>query len=441
MRKTTIAHRRTTLKKLLHVLTQRETAILEALYADFKKPGVEGLLTETNFVRAELSATIRNLKSWARPKRVLPSVLNFPSADFIYPEPYGNVLVISPWNYPFQLAMCPIIAAYAAGNSVVLKPSELSANTANLVAQIVSEVFAPAEIEVVQGGADVAQSLLERRWDYIFFTGSVGVGKKIAKAAAQYLTPVTLELGGKNPCIVSPSANLKLAAKRIVWGKFINAGQTCIAPDYLLVEASVKMAFIQVLKDEITQAFGENPQHSPDLARIVSQKHWERLVAMIAPEKVIFGGQSDKESLFLSPTLIDESDSQSALMSDEIFGPILPILCYDSERDLDRIIGSYEKPLALYVFADDREFATRIVHRFPFGGGCINDVLVHFANSRLPFGGVGHSGMGAYHGKRSFDTFVHQKAIVKKATWLDIPLRYAPYRDKLTFLRKWLKWF
>ncbi|RZJ65850.1 MAG: aldehyde dehydrogenase [Flavobacterium sp.] len=438
--KTTVGQRKETLKKLLHVLTVREDAIVKALYDDFKKPGFEAVLSETHFVMSELKQTIRNIKSWSRTEMVFPSILNFPSIDHLLKEPYGNVLIISPWNYPFHLAMLPTIAAYAAGNSVILKPSELTPNTSSLISQIVSEVFDPTDVEVFQGGSDVAEKLLERRWDYIFFTGSVSVGKKVAQAAAKNLTPVTLELGGKNPCIVAASANLKLAAKRIVWGKFINAGQTCIAPDYVLVESSIKTKFIQFLKDEIVLAYGENPQESADLARIVSEKHWQRLVDMIESEKVVHGGQYDKESLYVSPTIIDETNGKSELMKDEIFGPILPVLGYDSESDLDRIITLYEKPLSLYVFTDDSDFAKHIVKKYPFGGGCINDVVIHFANSRLPFGGVGHSGIGAYHGRRSFDTFTHKKAITRKATWLDIPLRYAPYGNKVEILRKWLKW-
>ncbi|MBD3581213.1 aldehyde dehydrogenase [Flavobacterium selenitireducens] len=436
----TVSQRKETLKKLLHVLSLREDAIIQALRDDFGKPAFETVLSETFIVSSTLKSTIRNLRSWASDDWVFPSVLNFPSSDRIVKEPYGKVLVISPWNYPFQLALLPVIAAYAAGNSVILKPSELTPNTSSLISNIVSEVFDPVDVEVFQGGSDVAEKLLERRFDYIFFTGSVATGKKIAEAAARNLTPVTLELGGKNPCIVTSRANLKLSARRIVWGKFLNAGQTCIAPDFLLVEASVKSKFIAMLKAEITAAFGDAPANSPDLARIISDKHWERLVGLIDAEKVVHGGQSDRESRFIAPTLLDETDGESPVMREEIFGPILPVVGYDNESDLDAIIGRYEKPLSLYVFSDDRSESSRIMRQFPFGGGCINDVVCHFANERLPFGGVGHSGMGAYHGKRSFDTFVHKKSLTRRGTWLDIPLRYAPYENKVEFLRKWFKW-
>ncbi|NUY79584.1 aldehyde dehydrogenase [Flavobacterium sp. MAH-1] len=439
-RKTTISQRKETLKKLLHVLTLREDAVIQALHDDFGKSAFEAVLTETYFVTSELKTAIKKLRSWASDEIVFPSVLNFPSSDRIIKDPYGNVLVISPWNYPFQLAMLPVIAAYAAGNSVVLKPSELTPNTSEIVSNIISEVFDPIDVEVFQGGAQVAEKLLERRWDYIFFTGSVNVGKKVAQAAARYLTPVTLELGGKNPCIVTAQANLKLAAKRIVWGKFVNAGQTCIAPDYVLVEASVKSRLLQSLKQEIIAAYGERPQKSPDLPRIINKKHWERLVGLIEHHKVVHGGQSDVAELFIAPTIIDESDLASAIMKEEIFGPLLPVIGFSDENQMDNIIGSYEKPLSLYVFTDDRHQADAIIRKHAFGGGCVNDLLSYFANSRLPFGGVGNSGMGTYHGRFGFDTFTHKKPISRKANWLDITLRYAPYGNKVSLLRKWLKW-
>jgi len=438
--RTSVSERKETLKKLLYVLDKRESAIIAALRDDFGKPAFETVLTETFVVRSELKATIRNIRKWSKDEFVIPSILNFPSFDRISKEPYGTVLVISPWNYPFQLAMLPVISAYAAGNSVIVKPSELTPNTSELLSNIVSEVFNPIDVEVFQGGPEVSEKLLGRRWDYIFFTGSVAVGRKVAEAASRHLTPVTLELGGKNPCIVTANANLKLAAKRIVWGKFINAGQTCIAPDYLLVSSSVKSKFIGLLKSEIVAAYGERPMDSPDFARIVSEKHLKRLTDMIRIEKVVHGGQSDFQTLYLAPTLIDENDRHSDLMKEEIFGPVLPVLGYDSDNDLDQIISAYEKPLSLYVFSDDTKEADNLMRKFPFGGGCINDVVVHFANSRLPFGGVGNSGTGAYHGKRSFDTFVHKKAVVKRGTWLDITLRYPPYGNKIGRIGKWLKW-
>jgi len=438
--KLNIKFRKECLIRLLFSIEENEALIIEALYQDFKKPEFEAVLTETNYVISDLKHTIKNLKCWSKPKRVLPSILNFPSTDFIYSEPYGKVLIIAPWNYPFQLALCPLIAAVAAGNSVVLKPSELTPNTSAIIDEIISKVFSKNHVEVVEGGVNVAQNLLAQKWDYIFFTGSVSVGKIVAKAAAEYMTPVTLELGGKNPCIIDETANIKLAAKRIVWGKFINAGQTCIAPDYLLVQKKVKSELIEHLKQEIVNAYSEKPELSPDYTRIINSRNWERLCKLIETEKVLFGGQSNSEDCYLAPTLIDETSLESPVMKEEIFGPILPIVSYENESELNGIISKYDKPLSLYVFTTKSKFANKIIQQFSFGGGCINDTVIHFSNNRLPFGGVGNSGIGAYHGKMSFDTFSHKKAIVKKANWLDLPMRYAPYKGKLVLIRKILKW-
>ena len=436
----TVAKRKALLKKLLVAIQKHEKAISEALYKDFKKPAFEAYLTETQYVISDLKHTISNINRWAKPKHVWPSILNLPSSEFIYAEPYGRVLIISPWNYPFQLAMCPLIAAIAAGNTVVLKPSELTFNTSQIVTKIVEEVFDVKEAVVVHGGAEFTQSLLEKRWDYIFFTGSVSVGKIVAQAAAKYLTPVTLELGGKNPCIIDEGANLEIAVKRIVWGKFINAGQTCIAPDYILVQAKEKYNFVELLKQEITRAYGENPEVSTDFARIINTKNWQRLQAMIEPKKVIYGGVSNEESRYISPTLLDEPDLNSEVMKDEIFGPILPIISYHNENDIQKIIAHYEKPLSLYVFSENKDFAKKMITHYSFGGGCVNDCVIHFSNKRMPFGGVGHSGLGAYHGKFGFDSFSHKKAIVKKPTWGDVPVRYAPYKNKLKYIKKLLSW-
>jgi len=366
--------------------------------------------------------------------------MTFPSSDFIYSEPYGRVLIIAPWNYPFQLAFSPLIAAIAAGNTVVLKPSELSFQTSQIITKIVEEVFDVKEAVVVHGGPEFAQSLLEKKWDYIFFTGSVAVGKIVAQAAAKHLTPVTLELGGKNPCIIDEGANLEVAAKRIVWGKFVNAGQTCIAPDYILIQAKEKYDFIELVKKEIIAAYGENQEESKDFARIISSKHWKRLSDLIEPSKVIFGGITSENDKYISPTLIDELEMNSELMKDEIFGPILPIISYATEDELQSIINKFEKPLALYVFSDNKKFAEKMITKFSFGGGCVNDCMVHFANKRLPFGGVGNSGIGAYHGKLGFDTFSHKKTIVKRPNWGDNPIRYAPYNKKSNFIKKVISW-
>jgi len=439
--KTDLNYRKQALVKLLLTIQKKEAEIIQALYDDFKKPAFEAVATETSYIVSELEYTIKNLKKWAKPQRVLPSFLNFPSTDYIYKEPYGKVLVIAPWNYPYQLALAPLIAAVAAGNQVVVKPSELADNTSRVIAEIIKESFEEQHVHCVLGGIEVSQNLLSQRWDYIFFTGSVAVGKIVAKAAAVHLTPFTLELGGKNPCIIEETADLKLAAKRIVWGKFLNAGQTCIAPDYLLVHQNIKPTFIGYLKEEITLAYGENPQESPDFPRIINEKNWKRQLQLLENQTVIFGGQSAVSDFYLAPTLLDEPSLDSLVMQEEIFGPILPILSYNSEADLEKIILSYEKPLSLYVFTKENSFAEKTITRFSFGGGCINDTVIHFANKRLPFGGVGYSGIGAYHGKLSFELFSHQKPIVKKGTWLDIPIRYAPYEGKLSGLKKMLKWF
>ncbi len=438
--KTNINFRKETLTKLLNAILIHENEIIDTLYFDFKKPAFESVLTETGYVISELKETIKNINKWAKPKRVFPSLLNFPSKDYIYKEPYGKVLIISPWNYPFQLALCPLISAFAAGNEVVLKPSELTPKTSEIITKIISKVFDNKDVTVIQGGIEVSQQLLSERWDYIFFTGSVAVGKIVAKAAAENLTPVTLELGGKNPCIIDETANLKLAAKRIVWGKFMNAGQTCIAPDYILIQKNMKSHFVDYMKEEIIKAYGDNPSDSPDFARIINTKNCQRLINMIDQKKVIFGGQNDIKNNYIAPTLIGENSIDSELMKDEIFGPILPIITYEKEKQIDAVISKYEKPLAFYLFSENRTFTKHLIQKYSFGGGCVNDTMVHFSNKRLPFGGVGHSGIGAYHGILSFDTFSHKKSILIKSNLLDLPFRYAPYKGKLATIKKILDW-
>lgn len=435
-----VAERKSYLKRLLHELELTEDTICDALYQDFKKPAFEAVLTETHYVKSVIKELIGNLETWTKPKWVWPSLLNFPSSDYILKEPYGSVLVIAPWNYPFQLALCPAIAAFAAGNRVTIKPSEHTPTTSSIIADLMGRVFPKEWIEVMEGDAFVAQNLLAKRWDYIFFTGSVAVAKLVAQAAAQHLTPTTLELGGKNPCIVHHSADIALAAKRIVWGKFINAGQTCIASDYVLVDAKIKGQLVQAIQLEIEKAYGKNTAQSPDFTRIVNEIHFDRLKKLLENQTILCGGITDAEDHFISPTLVNEPSLESALMQDEIFGPILPIISYQAEAEIEAIIARYEKPLALYVFATDKRFSKKISTEFSFGGGCINDTVSQFNNKRLPFGGVGHSGYGAYHGKYSIDTFLHHKSMVRKANWLDLPLRYAPYKNKLAGIRKMLRW-
>jgi aldehyde dehydrogenase (NAD+) len=438
--KTNIDFRKKSLEKLLQNIILHENDIIEALNKDFKKPAFEAVLTETNYVISDLKQTIKKMHSWAKTKKIFPSLLGFPSSEYIYSEPYGKVLIISPWNYPFQLALCPLIGAVAAGNKVTLKPSELTPHTSSIISKIIRESFDNKHVVAILGDVGMAQELLKQRWDYIFFTGSVPVGKIIAKVAAENLTPVTLELGGKSPCIIDETAHLTLSAKRIVWGKILNAGQTCIAPDYILVHQKVKNEFVKLLIKEIENALGKNPEESLDFARIINLKNWERQLQLIEGQKIICGGQSNRDTFYLAPTLLDEPNLDSMVMKEEIFGPILPIISYQSKLEIEKIISSFEKPLALYLFSQNKTFIEEVLTKYSFGGGCINDVLLQMGNSRLPFGGVGHSGMGAYHGKLSFDIFSHQKSIVKKANWLDVKLRYAPYKNKLSLLKKVLKW-
>ena len=437
--KNDISFRKKALKDLLENIITYENDVLDALYKDFKKPNFEGVLTETNYVISDLKETISNIESWARPKKVTASILNFPSSDYIYSDPYGNVLIIAPWNYPFQLALCPLIAAVAAGNHVTLKPSELTPNTSFIIAKIIRETFNEKHVVAILGDVGMAQQLLKQKWNYIFFTGSVAVGKIIAKIAAENLTPVTLELGGKSPVIVDETANLKVAARRIIWGKTLNAGQTCVAPDYVLVHSKVKNEFVVNLKKEITNALGENPELSTDYARIINAKNWERQLSLLENQKIIVGGESNRQGFYLAPTLLDEPDLKSLVMQEEIFGPILPIISYNTKSEIDKIISSFDKPLSFYIFSEKKSFVDEMLAKYSFGGGCVNDVIVHLINNRLPFGGVGNSGIGAYHGKLSFDIFSHKKSIVKRANWLDLPMRYAPYGNKLKWIKKLLK--
>ena len=429
------------LKLLKSVIEEHETKICEALYSDFQKPKFESVLSETAFIISELDHVIKKLKDWAKPKKVSSSIINFPSSDYIYSEPYGACLIIAPWNYPFQLAISPLMGAIAAGNTAVLKPSELAPHTSQILAEILEKVFPQEMVAVFQGGVPVSEALLKEKWDYVFFTGSVAVGKIVAKAIAPHLTPSTLELGGKNPCIVHKSAKVRLAAKRIVWGKFLNGGQTCIAPDYILIDSTIKNEFIAAVQKEITSAYGAIPKDSPDFARIINSKNFERLAEMLEGENCPVGGEIDREHLYIAPTLISEPALTSKVMEDEIFGPILPVLSFSSEQGMSAILANYSKPLALYVFSEDSAFSEQILKSYSFGGGAINDVVVQVVNKKLPFGGVGNSGNGAYHGKHSFDTFSHKKSITKRGTWLDVPLRYAPYGDKVRLIGKLMKRF
>lgn len=429
------------LKALKNEIISKENAIYEALNKDFKKSEFESFISEYGIVISELNLAIKNLKKWSKPQRFKSSLLTFPSKDYVYSEPYGTVLIIAPWNYPFLLAMDPIIMAITAGNTIVVKPSEHTTNTSKLISTIIKNVFPETIAISIEGGVDVSTELLDQKWDYIFFTGSVTVGKIIAKSAAKNLTPVTLELGGKSPCIIDDSINIKLMAKRICWGKFLNGGQTCIAPDYVLIHNNIKEKFIKSLKNEIIRSYGESPENSEDFPRIINKKNTKRLVEMLNNTNIVYGGIINENKNYISPTLIDNPSLDSLIMSEEIFGPILPILTYKNEGDIDNIISSYEKPLAFYVFSKNKHFTEKMISTYSFGGGVINDTLIHFGNSKLPFGGVGASGMGFYHGKHGFDTFSHKKSIIKRGNWIDPSIRYAPYRGKLNLLKKVFNFF
>lgn len=434
--------RKSCLKKLRQAVVTYEDQICDALYSDFKKPKFESLATETQFVLYELDETLKNIDYWSRPKRVNSTWLNFPSSDWLYPQPYGNTLIIAPWNYPFLLTISPLIGALAAGNTAVLKPSEFTGHTSKIIHKIISEVFPEEYVGVVEGGIETSQELLSLKWDYIFFTGSTKVGKIIYQKAAEHLTPVTLELGGKNPCIVDETASIAVSAKRIVWGKFLNCGQTCIAPDYILVHKKVKKELVTELGKSISELYGPSVENSPDLARIAHTSHYKELKEMLKGQTLLFGGEFNDQTRYIAPTLVDEPHLESKIMEGEIFGPLLPIISYESEEAIQKIVSNYEKPLALYVFSKKKKFREKIINTYSFGGGVINDTLLHITNSTLPFGGIGASGIGRYHGKYSFDTFSHQKAIIKKNFWPEIPLRYPPYKlpeklaKKLKFLFK-----
>ena len=429
-------------KKLIELkkeIQKNEKEIELALYKDLGKSSGESFLTEIHFIYAELNIAIKNINKWTRRKSVRPSLLNYPSSDYIIPQPYGITLHISPWNYPFQLSIAPLIGAVAAGNTIVLKPSEYSENTSIILEKILENVFEEGFVKVVQGGPEVSSELLDHHWDYIFFTGSVGVGKIVAEKAAKFLTPTTLELGGKNPCVVDESATIKTTAKRIVWGKFINCGQTCIAPDFLVVHHKIKDQLIEELMLQIKNIYGDDTITSESYGRIISNKHLDYLSSLLKNQKILYGGTIDATQKYFEPTLVEIKDFDSPLMQNEIFGPILPIYGYDDFNEIDEIIKKYKNPLALYIFTKNIKFGERFLHKYSFGGGAINDTVVHIINDRLPFGGVGNSGMGKYHGEATFKTFSHFKPYITKPLWIDIPLRYPPFEGKLKFLKKVLK--
>lgn len=424
-----------TLKKAIQ---HYEEDIYDALKADFNKPTFETYTTEIGITLEEIGYVQKHLKSWATPQLVGTALGNLPARSYIYPEPFGVALVIGAWNYPFQLTLSPVIGAIAAGNTVVMKPSRVASHTYDVIARMIADYFDPRYVACLDIHTD-NNEMLAQQYDYIFFTGGVTVGKIVAKAAAEYLTPNTLELGGKSPCIVDETASLDVAARRIIWGKFMNAGQTCVAPDYLLVHEKVKDALFDQMKKVVNEFYGSNPVTNPDYAHIINDRHFERLASMIQGGKIIFGGQTDAAKRYIAPTLISDIDFDHPLMDDEIFGPILPAFSFSTLDEALGVVKRYEKPLAFYIFSNSYKNQQRCMNEVQFGGGCINDTVAHLLNLELPFGGIGNSGMGAYHGKFSFDTFTHYKGVMNKLNWPDIPLRYPPYSGKLGIVKQVIK--
>lgn len=429
--------RKAQLQKLKKLVKSNEKLLYDAIYQDFGKSEFETFGTEISFVYKDIDYYLKNLKSFAKPKSVLTNIVNQMGSSKIVFEPLGNCLVIGAWNYPYQLTLTPVIAAIAAGNTCMIKPSELPENTMKAMAKLINENFDPQFLYVVEGGVEETTAILKLRFDKIFFTGSPRVGKIVYKAAAEHLTPVTLELGGKSPAFVTEKADLQIAAKRIVWGKFINAGQTCVAPDYLYVAENIKAKFLKVLIEEIKKRnYTDNVDH---YCKIINERNFDRLEKMIDREKVVFGGETNREKRHISPTVLDHVTWEDAVMQEEIFGPILPILTYKNLETAMQTVVEGEKPLSAYLFSNDAKEQELFTEKLSFGGGCINDTLMHLSNDRLPFGGVGNSGIGHYHGKFGFEAFSHQKAILKKSNYLEPELKYPPYSDaKLNILKKLL---
>ena len=410
------------LKNLRIALTVHEADITAAVEADLGKCATETFMCETGLVISELSYMLRHIRRFAWEQKVPTPLHQFHARSYRKPCPYGVTLIMSPWNYPVLLTLGPLISAIAAGNTAIIKPSAYAPATSELLAKILDAIFEPGHVAVVTGGREENSSLLEEKFDYIFFTGGKTVGRLVYEKAARHLTPVTLELGGKSPCIVDKSANLRLAARRIVFGKYLNCGQTCVAPDYLLVHSSVKDKFLSCLVKEIRRQYGK-----AQMGRIVNRRHFDRLMGLMVPEKVIIGGMGDPQTLKIRPTVMDNVTWDDAVMQEEIFGPILPVLTFETLEEVIGTVNSREKPLALYIFAQNKSFVHTITACCAYGGGCVNDCVIHLATSRMGFGGMGESGMGEYHGKAGFDTFTHYKSIVDKKTWLDLPMRYQPY--------------
>ncbi len=426
--------RKTQLQRLKTLLLSNMNRLNEAIYADFGKSPFETFTNEFGLVFQDIDEASKKLNSWAKRKRVRTNWVNFPAKSYIIPEPLGVSLIIGAWNYPYQLSLAPAIAAIAAGNTVILKPSELPSNTSHILAELINSNFDPGFFRVVEGGIDETTALLELRFDKIFFTGSTNVGRIVYQAAAKHLTPVTLELGGKSPAIFTEDVNLKMGIKRLIWAKFLNSGQTCIAPDYVLLPKSIKEKFLRLAKEEIEQT--SYSLENGNYIRIVNDRNIERLKKLIDPEKVYFGGEILEEKRIVQPTLMQNVTFEDAIMQEEIFGPILPVLTYDSLDEAISEVKKLEKPLSCYFFTNDTALKNKLLHELSFGGGAVNDAVMHISNSRLPFGGVGQSGMGSYHGEAGFRTFSHYKSILEKATWLETKLKYSPYSERKL---KWIK--
>lgn len=422
-----IAYRREALKRLYKAVDENEDILAEALHSDLGKSRQESYMCEIGLVKSEIGYMLRHMRSFAREHRVHTPLAQTLSSSFVKPSPYGNVLIMSPWNYPVLLTLEPLTDALAAGNTAVIKPSAYSPAVSDVLEKLIGDCFPKEYVAVVKGGRQENASLLDCDFNYIFFTGSKSVGKEVMRKASERLIPITLELGGKSPCIVDKSANIRLAAKRIVFGKLVNCGQTCVAPDYIYCDSSIKERLVAELIREIHRQYGESPLDNKDYGKIISQKHFDRVTGLIDPQKTVFGGKSIPQTLRIEPTIMDNVSWEDAVMQEEIFGPILPILEYSSLEDAAAKINSMDSPLALYIFSSDKRNISFVKNRIQFGGGCINDTLIHLATSELGFGGVGASGMGSYHGRAGFDAFSHKKSIVDKKTIIDLPMRYQPY--------------
>lgn len=431
-----VAARKEALKRLRHALEINETLLSDALQRDLKKSPQESYMCEIGLIKSEISYLLRHVGGYAGEHRVHTPIAQSISRSFVKPVPYGTVLIMSPWNYPVLLALDPLADAIAAGNTAILKPSAYAPATSAALEKMIRECFPPEYVTVVTGGREENSCLLECKFDYIFFTGSKTVGREVMRKASEHLTPVTLELGGKSPCIVDETADIKMAAKRIAFGKFVNCGQTCVAPDYIYCEESVKDAFLKELKRQIALQYGHRPLQNPAYGKLVNRKHFDRVCRLIDPDKVVCGGETDPENQQIAPTVMDHVTWEDAVMGEEIFGPVLPILTYKSFQKVAKKINSMDSPLALYLFSSDKKHIRFVKEHIQYGGGCINDVLIHLATSEMGFGGVGESGMGSYHGRKGFDTFTHEKSIVDKKTFFDLPVRYQPYKSFYTRLMR-----